>query len=145
MGAGAAGTWRKPKAALSYGSPVTLVVKNLPDEAKDVRDTGVIPESGRSPGGGHGNTLQCSCLENPRRQRRPAGCSPQGHTEWDTTEALSMYTCPFIETKQCKPGTLLCALLDCILTAEHSPNTDFAATSFDDAYSPREHSMGDNE
>ena len=65
MGAGAAGTWRKPKAALSYGSPVTLVVKNLPDEAKDVRDTGVIPESGRSPGGGHGNTLQCSCLENP--------------------------------------------------------------------------------
>ena len=31
----------------------------------DVRDEGSIPGSGRSPGGGHGNPLQCSCLENP--------------------------------------------------------------------------------
>ena len=31
----------------------------------DVRDTGLIPELGRSPGGGHGNPLQSSCLENP--------------------------------------------------------------------------------
>ena len=29
-------------------------------------DKGSVPESGRSPGGGHGNPLQCSCLENPR-------------------------------------------------------------------------------
>lgn len=56
-----------------------------------------------------------------------------------------MYACPFEETKQRKPGTLLWALLDCILTAENSPNTYFAATSFDDAYPPREHSVGDNE
>ena len=32
----------------------------------DVRDTGSIPVLGRSPGGGHGNPLQYSCLENPR-------------------------------------------------------------------------------
>ena len=44
---------------------MVLVVKNLPAKAVDVRDTGGIPGSGRSPGGGHGNPLQYSCLENP--------------------------------------------------------------------------------
>ena len=49
-----------------YGaSQVVLVVKNLPANAGDIRDTGSIPESGRSPGGKHGNSLQYSCLENP--------------------------------------------------------------------------------
>ena len=42
-----------------------LVEKNLPANARDVRDTGLIPGSGRSPGGRHGNLLQYSCLENP--------------------------------------------------------------------------------
>ena len=41
-----------------------LVVKNLPASAEDIRDVGSIPGSGRSPGGGHGNSLQYSCLEN---------------------------------------------------------------------------------
>ena len=40
------------------------VVKNLPASAGDVRDTGSVPESGRSPGEGNGNLLQYSCLEN---------------------------------------------------------------------------------
>ena len=44
---------------------VALVVKNLPANAGDVRDTGTIPGSGRYSGGGHGNPLQYSCLENP--------------------------------------------------------------------------------
>ena len=39
--------------------------KNLPANAGDVSDTASIPGSGRSPGGGHGNPLQYSCLENP--------------------------------------------------------------------------------
>ena len=34
-------------------------------ELGDLRDTGLIPGSGRSPGGGHSNPLQYSCLENP--------------------------------------------------------------------------------
>ena len=38
----------------------------------------LIPVSGRSPGGEHGNAPQCSCLENPYRQRSLAGCSPWG-------------------------------------------------------------------
>ena len=45
-------------------SQVLLVVNNLPASAGDIRDVGWIPESGRSPGGGHGNLLQYSWLEN---------------------------------------------------------------------------------
>ena len=44
---------------------MALVVKNLPANAGDVRDAGSIPGLGRSPGGGHGNPLQYSCLQNP--------------------------------------------------------------------------------
>ena len=46
-------------------SQVAPVVKNPPANAGDVRDTGSVPGWGRSPGGGHGNPLQYSCLENP--------------------------------------------------------------------------------
>ena len=49
-----------------YGaSHVVLVVKNPPTSAGDIRDMGSVPGLGRSPGGGHGNPLQYSCLENP--------------------------------------------------------------------------------
>ena len=46
-------------------SQVALVVKNLPVKAEDTGYAGLIPGSGRSPGGGNGNPLQYSCLENP--------------------------------------------------------------------------------
>ena len=52
---------RVPKVA----SQVVLVVKNTSANAKDTRDAGSIPGSGRSPGEGNGNPLQYSCLENP--------------------------------------------------------------------------------
>ena len=42
-----------------------LAVENPPANAEDVKDTDSIPGSGRSPGGGYGNPLQDSCLENP--------------------------------------------------------------------------------
>ena len=42
------------------------MVKNLPANAGDMEDVGWIPGLGRSPGGGHGYSLQYSCLENPR-------------------------------------------------------------------------------
>ena len=48
---------------------MVLVVKNLPANAGDIRDVGSIPRSGRFPGGGHGNPLQYSCLENPMDRR----------------------------------------------------------------------------
>ena len=46
------------------GLPGGSVVKNPPANAGDMRDVGLIPELGRSPGGGHGNPLQYSCLGN---------------------------------------------------------------------------------
>ena len=48
------------------------MVKNPPTNAGEMRDSGSNPELGRSPGGGHGNPLQYSCLENPmdREARR---------------------------------------------------------------------------
>ena len=44
---------------------MVLAVKNPPANAGVVRDTSSIPGLGRSPGGGNGNPLQYSCLENP--------------------------------------------------------------------------------
>ena len=46
-------------------SQVVLVVKHPPASAGDIRDVGLIPGFRRSPGGAHGDPLQCSCLENP--------------------------------------------------------------------------------
>ena len=50
---------------LCLHTQVALVVKNLPANIEDLRDMGSILGWGRSPGGGHSNSLQCSCLENP--------------------------------------------------------------------------------
>ena len=58
-----------------WASQVALVIKNLPTHAGDIRDSGLIPGSGRSPGRGHGNPLQYSCLENPHGQRNLVGYS----------------------------------------------------------------------
>ena len=44
---------------------MALVVKNLPVTIGDLRDTGLIPGTGGSPGGGHDDPFQYSCLENP--------------------------------------------------------------------------------
>ena len=54
-----------PPFGINSTSQAVLVVKNPPANAGDIRDTGSIPGSGRSPGGGEGNPLQYSCLENP--------------------------------------------------------------------------------
>ena len=63
-----------------------LVVKNPPANAGDIRDAGSIPGSEGSLGGGHGNPLQYSCLENP--MDRGARQAPvHGVAESDTTEA----------------------------------------------------------
>ena len=48
------------------------------ESARNAGDLGSIPGLGRSPGEGHGNPLQCSCLENPHGQRSLEGCSPWG-------------------------------------------------------------------
>ena len=53
-------------------------------------DLGLIPGLGGSPGGGHGNPLQYSCLENPHGQRSLVGYSPWGCKESDMTKQLSV-------------------------------------------------------
>ena len=62
------------------------MVKNLPVNAEDLRNPGLITGSGRSPGGGHGNPLQYSCLENPHGQRSLVGYSLWGRKQSDMTE-----------------------------------------------------------
>ena len=61
------------------GFPGGLVVKNLPANARDIRDADSIPGLGPSPGEGNGNPLQYSYLENSHGQRNLAGYSPQGY------------------------------------------------------------------
>ena len=65
------------------------MVKNLSTNAGDVKDEGSIPGSARSPGGGHGNPRQYSCLENAMdRGAWWATVSTQGCKKSDTTEAI---------------------------------------------------------
>ena len=74
---------------LSYVCPTLFITKygiNLgfaggsdgKESTCNVGDLGLIPGLGRSPGGGHGNPLQYSCLENLHGQRSLASCSPWG-------------------------------------------------------------------
>ena len=65
---------------------MALVVKNLPAEAGDVRDVGLIPGLGRSPGVGFNNSLQYSSLENSM-DRGAWWVTVHGVAKSDTTEA----------------------------------------------------------
>ena len=69
-----------------YFTTLALVVKNPPANARDVRDVGLIPGSGRLPGEGNSNPFQHSCLENPMDR---GACRATVHrvTESDMTEA----------------------------------------------------------
>ena len=62
------------------------MVKNPPTNAGDIREVGLIPGSGRSPGGAHGNPLQYSCLESPWTAK-PGRLQSMGSKESYTTEA----------------------------------------------------------
>ena len=67
---------RKNSLLGSRASQAALVVKNPLATAGDIRDMGSIPGLGRSPGGGHGYSLQYSCLENPMDRQSLVGHSP---------------------------------------------------------------------
>ena len=69
-----------------------LLVKNLPANAGDARNLGLIPGLGRSHGVGNGNLLQYSCLEKSCGQRSLAGYSIWGHKELDMTEHAYTHT-----------------------------------------------------
>ena len=61
--------------------------KEFACKAGDTGDTGLIPGSGRCPGGGNGNPLQYSCLENPMDRGAWWTTVPTGSKESDMTEA----------------------------------------------------------
>ena len=71
---------------LPLGVPGSSEVKDLPANAGDARDTHSILRSGRCPGGGNGNPLQYSCLDNSMDRGAWQGYSPWGLKELDTTE-----------------------------------------------------------
>ena len=71
-----------------WASQVALVAKNLPANVGDIRDAGSIPWLGRSTGGGNGNPLQYSCLENPMG-RGAWWTTVHVITQSDMTERLS--------------------------------------------------------
>ena len=73
-------------------SQVALVVKNPHVNAGGIRDLAVIPVSRRFLGGGHGNTLQYSCLENPMG-RGTWWAMIHSITESETIERLSKQAC----------------------------------------------------
>ena len=89
------GSGRSPGEGISYlPTPVFLGFfggSGGKESACNVGDLGSTPELGRSPGGGHGNLLQYSCLENPHGQRSLVGYSPWGPKESDKTERLSTF------------------------------------------------------
>ena len=66
---------------VEWAFQVLLMVKNPPANSRGIRDTDSIPGSGRSPGGGHGNPLQYSCLENPMDRR--AWCATVQRVKYD--------------------------------------------------------------
>ena len=61
--------------------------KNLPSNAEDIRNAGLIPGLGRSSQGGHGNSLQYSYLRIPWTENLPGYC-PWGYKESDMTEVI---------------------------------------------------------
>ena len=92
-------TWRRNR----LPTPVFLGFPGDSDNkepACNVGDLGSIPRSGRSPGGGHGNALQFSCLENLPGQRSLVGCSSWGCKESDMTEWLSTARIQYQQQKE---------------------------------------------
>ena len=69
---------------------MVLVVKNPPANAGDIRDTGSIPGSGRSPGRGHGNPLHYSFMENPMDRGAWWATVHRVSKSWTKLKPLSM-------------------------------------------------------
>ena len=113
---------------LMWASQVVLVIKNLPANAGDIRDTGSVPELGRSPGEGHGNPLQYSCLENPMDRGAWWATVHRVAKSWTQLKRFSMHTLmlshslspPFLTltvtwSKVAQSCPTLCDPMDCSL------------------------------
>ena len=74
-------------------SQVAPAVKNPPANVEDIRDVGLIPGSGRFRGGGHGNPLQYSYLENPMDKGAWWAIVHKVIKSWTRLKQPSMHTC----------------------------------------------------
>ena len=72
---------------------MVLAVKNPPANSGDIRDASLIPGSGRSPGGGHRNPLQYSCLENPMDRGAWQATVHRVAKSWTGLKRLSTQSC----------------------------------------------------
>ena len=76
-----------------YGASRAPVVKNLPASAGHTGDAGLIPGLEISPGGGHGNPLQCSCPENPMDRRAWWAMVHRVTQSWTQLKQLTCTVC----------------------------------------------------
>ena len=95
--------WETQVQSLGRGNPmekrmVVLVAKSLPVNAGDIRDAGLIPGSGRSPGGGPGNTLRYSCLENRMDRGAWRDTVPRVAKSWTWLKQLITQACTGLHT-----------------------------------------------
>ena len=83
----------KYQASIFRASHVALVVKNAPSNERDIRDLDSVPGLGKSPGGGYGNPLQYSCLENATVRGAWWAKVYVVTKSWTQLKRLSMHAC----------------------------------------------------
>ena len=107
-----------PDTGIEWASQAALVVKNPPDNAGDLRDVGLIPGSGRSPGGGHSNPVQYSCLENPMDRGVWRAMAHRIAKSWTRLKQFNMRACIYMSF-----NPLFYLLLFWVSSLFHSLNT----------------------
>ena len=110
-------------AAIRWGFPGGASGKESACQSRRFKRRGFDSWRGRSPGGGHGNPLQYSCLENHHGQRSLMGYRPWGLKELDTTEQFSMHTCSIRLGVRVSTDTIFFFLLEGV-------NTDIQSICF---------------
>ena len=94
------------------------MIKNPSVNSGDKRDTGLIPGLGRSPGGGPGKLLQCSCLENPMKRGAWGATVHRVAKSWTQLKRLSMQAIlkPLFTPRSLHHATPQCRLISLILS-----------------------------
>ena len=95
---------------------MALGVQNSSDSAGDLRDAGLIPGSGRSPGGGYGSPLQYPCLENSMDRGAWWATVHRVVRSWTRVKWLSMHPAPFVKKAAFSPLYSLCLFVKTQLT-----------------------------
>ena len=97
------------------------MVKNLPAKAGDIKEVGLIPGSGRSPGGRHSNPFQYSCLKNPMDRGTWWATVHRITKSWTRLKRLIMHACILTYLPLCQFSKTIfstCCVLSPLLDAE---------------------------